>query len=153
MVNDFVEIRSGRVVNVAFDCYIFVDKAYDNSEVIQRVINLIGDYMDIRRHVMGENIFLGDLEKEISKLDGVVNLIALRCYNKVGYGYSDSLMDQTMIDFTSCTDMEMMAPLGGQMFENEVDLMDSDKTLYSTIDSMFEIKYLSKDVRVFTKPY
>lgn len=152
MVNDFVEIRSGKIINVAFDCYIFVNRAYDSSEVIARVISMIKDYMDIRRHIMGENIFLGDLEKEISKLDGVVNLIALRCYNKVGEGgrYSDSVIDQTMIDYESCTDMDMMAALGGQMMENEVDLMDSDKTLYSAIDSMFEVKY-DTDIRVRTK--
>ena len=153
MVNDFVEIRSGRVINLAFDCYIFVNKAYDSSEVIQRVIELIQDYMDIRRHIMGENIFLGDLEKEISKLDGVVNLIALRCYNKVGHeeGYSDDVINQTMIDFESCSDADMYEPLGGQMMENEIDLMDSDKTLYSAIDTQFEVKYPSRDIRVFTK--
>lgn len=153
MVNDFVEIRSGKVINVAFDCYIYVNRAYDNSEVIQRVIELIKDYMDIRRHIMGENIFLGDLEKEISKLDGVVNLIALRCYNMVGRedGYSDSVMDQTMIDFENCSDLEMLEPLGGQQREHEVDLLDSDKTLYSTTDSMFEVKYPNRDIRVRCK--
>lgn len=153
MVNDFVEIRSGHIINVAFDCYIFVNRAYDASEVIQRVIGLIYNYMDIRRHIMGENIFLGDLEKEISKLDGVVNLIALRCYNRVGAssGYSDDVLNQTMIDYSLCSDMEMMEPLGGQMYENELDLMDSDKTLYGSIDAMFEVKYPNRDIRVRCK--
>lgn len=152
-VNDFVEIRSGKVINLAFDCYIYVDKAYDSSEVINRVIELIQDYMDIRKHVMGEDIFLGDLEKEISKLDGVINLIALRCYNKVGVenGYSDNEINQTMVDYTSCADMTKYAPLGGLTEENEIDLNESDKVLYSSIDSMFEVKYPSKDIRVRIK--
>lgn len=152
-VNDFIEIRSGKVINLAFDCYIYVDKAYDKSEVIQRVIELIKDYMDIRKHIMGEDIFLGDLEKEISKLDGVVNLIALRCYNKVGSndGYSDNEVNQSIVDYESCADMNRYAPLGGQQDAREIDLSESDKTLYSSIETMFEVKYPKSDIRVFVK--
>lgn len=153
MVNDFVELRSGKVINLAFDCYLFVDKAYDSSEVINRVINLITDYMDIRKHIMGEDIFLGDLEKEISKLEGVVNLIALRCYNKVGAdeGYSDNEINQSTVDHTSCASTERYSSLGGEKDEREIDLDDSDKVLYGSVDSMFEIKYPNKDVRCYVK--
>lgn len=153
MVNDFVEIRSGKIINLAFDCYIYVDKAYDSSEVINRVITLIQDYMDIRRHIMGEDIFLGDLEKEISKEDGVVNLIALRCYNKIGKqnGYSDDEINQTMVDYSSCASASRYDSLGGEMDGNEIDLNASDKVLYSAIDTMFEIKYPNKDIKIFTK--
>jgi hypothetical protein len=153
MVNDFVEIRSGKIINLAFDCYIYIDKAYDSSEVINRVINLIQDYMDIRRHIMGEDIFLGDLEKEISKEDGVVNLISLRCYNKVGAadGYSSNEIGQSTVDYTSCADMNRYAPLGGFMQDNEIDLNESDKVLYGSIDSMFEVRYPERDLRIFTK--
>lgn len=153
MVNDFVEIRSGKIINLAFDCYIYVDKAYDSSEVINRVINLIQDYMDIRKHIMGEDIFLGDLEKEISKEDGVVNLIALRCYNKVGVneGYSNDEISQSLVDKTSCADINKYEPLGGITEDNEINLDESDKVLYSAIDTMFEIKYPNRDVRIFIK--
>ena len=149
MVNDMVEIRSGKVINLAFDCYIYVDKAYDSSEVINRVINLIKDYMDIRKHVMGEDIFLGDLEKEISKQDGVVNLIALRCFNKVGEadGYSKDEINQTMVDFSSCSEANVYDSLGGYAEPNEINLNESDKTLYGAIDTMFEIKYPERDIR------
>lgn len=153
MVNDFVEIRSGKVINLAFDCYIYVDKAYDSSEVINRVINLIKDYMDIRKHIMGEDIFLGDLEKEISKQDGVVNLISLRCLNKVGVadGYSRDEINQTLVDFSNCTDGDSYAALGGYIGDNEINLAESDKVLYSAIDTMFEIKYPNKDIKVHIK--
>lgn len=152
-VNDFVEIRSGKIINLAFDCNVYIDKAYDKSEVIQRIIQHIQDYMDIRKHIMGEDIFLGDLEKEISQLDGVINLIALRCYNKVGSedGYSDDEINQSLVDLESCADMTHYNTLGGQTDENEIDLFDSDKTLYGRIDTMFEIKYPEKDIRVRVK--
>lgn len=152
-VNDFVEIRSGKVINVAFDVNVYIDKTYDKSEVIARIIELIRNYMDIRKHIMGEDIFLGDLEKEISKLDGVINLIALRCYNKVGSsdGYSDDKITQSTVDESSCYERERVEKLGGDADENEIDLSESDKVLFSSIDSMFEIKYPNKDIRVRIK--
>lgn len=150
-VNDFVEIRSGKVINVGFDVNVYIDKAYDKSEVVKRIIELIQDYMDIRRHFMGEDIFLGDLEKEISKLDGVVNLVSLRCVNKTGEGYSSEVINQTTVDQNMCTNIERAESLGYDTSELEVDLLDSDKTLYSSIDTMFEIKYPSRDIRCRAK--
>jgi hypothetical protein len=126
-------------------------KAYDKSEVVKRIIELIQDYMDIRRHFMGEDIFLGDLEKEIAKLDGVVNLVSLRCVNKTGDGYSNEIINQTTVDQNICTNIERAESLGYDASELEVDLLDSDKTLYSSIDTMFEIKYPSRDITVRNK--
>ena len=83
---------------------------------------------------MGEDIFIGDLEKEISKLDGVQNLIDLRCYNKVGDGYSETQIPQQMVS-------------DGDTFTNEVDLRESDKTLFSEAGCMFEIKY-ANDIKI-----
>ena len=151
-VNDFVEIRSGRVINLAFDINVFVDKAYDTSEVISRVISLVREYMDVRRHFMGEDIYLGDIEKEISKLDGVINLTSLRCYNKVGStnGYSDDEITQSTIDKTSCYEIERAKKLGEGLSDNEIDLSASDKVLYGSVDTMFEVRYAS-DIQVRIK--
>ena len=138
-------------MNLGFDVNVYVDKTYDKSEVVKQIIELIQNYMDIRKHLMGEDIFLGDLEKEIAKLDGVINLISLRCVNKTGEGYSDSLVNQTTVDQTDCVATNANDSLGDLSGELEVDLQDSDKTLYSSLDTMFEIKYPSKDIKVRVK--
>ena len=137
MLTDFIEIRSGRIINISFEVDVYIDKTYDNSEVSKRIIETIRDYMDIRRHQMGEDIFIGDLEKEISKLDGVQNLIDLRCYNKVGNGYSDTQITQQMVS-------------DGDNFTEEIDLQESDKTLFSEAGCMFEVKY-PNDIQVNVK--
>lgn len=148
MVNDFVEIRSGRIVNVGFEVDIFVYNSYDKSEVSKRVIDLIVDYMDVRKHQMGEDIFLGDLEKEISKLDGVQNLIELRCYNNVGDGYSDTPITQSLITNNECysANLDNLEDAG-----NLIDLRLSDKVLYGELGVMYEIKYPNNDVVVNVK--
>lgn len=139
MINDFVEIRSGRIINIAFEIDIYVEKSYDKSEVSKRIIELVRDYMDVRKHQMGEDIFIGDLEKEISKLDGVQNLIELRCYNKVGDGYSDTQISQQLVTNTDNTNSS-----------DEIDLRESDKTLFSEAGSLFEVKY-PNDIQIRIK--
>lgn len=148
MINDFIEIRSGKVVNVAFDIDVFIEKSYEKSEVVKRIIELVSDYMDISKHMMGDTYFIGDLEKEISKLDGVENLIELRCYNKVGEtdGYSDSEITQDLIDINDCCYDEYSE--SDSNFDRRIDLKKSDKMLYSEANSMMEVKYVNKDIKV-----
>lgn len=151
MINDFVEIRSGKIFNIAFEVDVFVDKTYDKSEVVKRLIDLIEDYMDVRHHNMGEDIFLGDLEKEISKLDGITNLIELRCYNKVGssQGYSDDEVSQELVDINDCNYSEYNE--SDSNYDNRIDLKASDKVLISESNSLFEVKYPSTDIRINVK--
>ena len=148
MINDIVEIRSGKIINVSFDVDVYINKAYDKSEVSKRIIELVTEYMDVRKHMMGEDIFLGDLEKEISMLDGVQNLIALRCYNKVGNAYSNTETTQPLVGSAPCDVMpyDYSAPS-----DRRIDLSLSDKTLYAETNSMFEIKYPEKDIVVSVK--
>ena len=77
-INDFVEIKSGKIINLQFDIDLFVDKNYAIGPVVNEVVDKVVNYMDINKHEIGEDIFVGDLEKEISKTDGVLNLIDLR---------------------------------------------------------------------------
>lgn len=153
MINDFVEIRSGKIINLAFEAEIYVDKTYDKGEVTKRVIDLIYDYMDIRKHRMGDDVFVGDIEKEISKLDGVQNLVALRVYNKFGmvYGYSNSQISQEFVTIDACDLSTLDENTDVQSRENEIDLKKSDKMLFTEANSMFEIKYKNKDIKVIVK--
>lgn len=152
MINDFVEIRSGKVINLAFEVEIYADKSYDRSDVVRRVIDTVYNYMDIRRHRMGDDIFVGDIEKEVSKLDGVQNLVSIRVYNKVGSlsGYSDSAITQELVSNNKCDGIDVVTS-DAQSDENEVDLKKSDKMLFTEAHSMFEIKYKNKDIKVIVK--
>ena len=151
MINDMVEMRSGKIINLAFDVDIFVDKTYDKGEVVKRVIDLIYDYMDVRKHKMGEDIFVGDIEKEISKLDGVQNLIELRVYNKVGShdGYSDNESTQEIMSYDECG--KLYDEERNDLSDRRIDLKKSDKILFTESNSMFEVKYKEKDIRVNVK--
>ena len=102
---------------------------------------------------MGEDIFLGDLAKEISKLDGVINLIRMKVYNKVGNdgdnAYSEDEITQTLVDTSACAKEDYDDI--GLNFDRQVDLDDSDQILFSDTNSMFEIKYKNTDIIVGVK--
>ena len=111
---------------------------------------MIYDYMDIRRHMMGEDIYIGDLQKELSKLDGVENLASIRIFTKVGSdaGSSDDASTQQMVDYTACNYDDYEEYESETTGENEIDLRKSDYTLFSEANSMFEIKYKNNDIKV-----
>ena len=145
MINDFVEIKSGRIINLGFDVDAIVDKNYNKTDVVQKIISTIKEYMDINRHNMGEEIYVGDLEKEISKVDGVLNLIDLRVFNITEAGYSNTQIGQSVSVYYADGEGDAV---DGKML---VDLDVTDGILYNDGDSMMEIKNPSHDIRVRLK--
>jgi len=145
MINDFVEIKSGRIINLEFEADIIIDKNYNSSDVVSNVINTIKNYMDINSHMMGEEIYIGDLEKEISKVDGVINLIDLSIYNITSNGYSSTQISQPTVEF----DSNSVSIISEN--EEKIDLDATDGILYNDGDCMMEIKNPSINIRIRVK--
>lgn len=141
MINDYIEIKSGRIINLSFEADLIVDKNYNKADVLRSAINTIKDYMDVNKHLMGEEIYVGDLQKEIGKIDGVINLISLKVFNETGSDYSKSTVSQEVI------------PVEEEEGDGryEVDLEATDGILYNEGDTMMEIKYPEKDIRIRIK--
>jgi hypothetical protein len=142
-LNDFVEIKSGRIINISFEVDVFVDKNYNPGDVVKNIINTIKDYMDIKKRYIGEDIFVGDIQKEVSKVDGVLNLIDLRVYNEYGKNYSSVMTPQQIKQFDGYGDKEEN--------RDEIDLSASDYILITESDSIFELKFPETDIKVRVK--
>ena len=148
MINDFIEIKAGRIINLSFEIDCYVSKSFNGADVVTNIINKVTEYMNPDKHQMGDDIFLGDLEKEISLLDGVVNLIDLRVYNEFGNQYSPTQTTQQIKEDTEC-----FGTTAGEISINrsEIDLDASDHILFSENDTMMEIKYPEQNIRVRIK--
>ena len=129
MVNDYIEIKDGKIFNLAFDIDIYIENLADN-QIANSVINIVKNYMDINNYEMNQDVFLGRLEKEILNANGVINIIGIKVYNKTGGLYSNNAIPQDILDTNT----------------GEINIINN--TIYSTEDSMFEIKYPEKDIRV-----
>jgi hypothetical protein len=136
MINDYIEIKAGNIINLSFDVDVVIDKNYNKNDVISAIISKIEDYMNINHHIMGEEIYVGDLQKEIGKIDGVINLITLKITNKHGGDWSDDLITQETYK---------------EGDDDIVDLEASDWILYNDGNSMMEIKNPDEDIRIRIK--
>jgi len=135
MLNDYVAIADGQIVNLGFEFDLLVEKDYPQSQIISNVINNVKDFMDINKHHMGENIYLGQLIENVNNVGGVTNVIDIRVFNKVGEGkYSMNEIEQPYVDTTTRQ------------------IMVSDEyTLFGNPKSMFEVRFPEKDIRIRVK--
>lgn len=138
-INDYIEIRSGRIYNIKVMVDLFIDKNYNSADVIKNVITSIVDYFDVNKRDMGEDIFVGDLEKEITLTDGVISLIKLRIMKGAG-GDECPLPEKNQDD--GC-DADVQA--------REIDLDAIENVLYADYNSMYQILQPSTDVLIRCK--
>ena len=152
-INDYIEIKSGRIYNIGLGIDVFIDKNYNPANVITNIINAVKEYFNVNNHEMGDDIFLGDLEKEITLLDGVVSLIDLRVYKIWNGRYSPDKCPLPALMESSACDTPITEPfntLDGSESE-QIDLMAVDKVLYGDYNSMYEIKNPTFDIQVKCK--
>ena len=131
-VNDYVEINDAKIFNLAFEIDVYVTNTADN-QIANSIISLVTEFLDINTHEMNQDIFLGRLQKQILNANGVINVIGIKVFNKVGDQYSTNTVTQPIINTTT----------GEIKIENN--------TIYSTQNSMFEIKYSEKDIKVLLR--
>ena len=135
MINDYVEVTNGRIINLGFQVDLMIDKKQPQGQIISQVISDIQTYMDINKYEMGDNIYLSSLIETINNVGGVLNVIDLRVYNKVGQGkYSPNEISQPYSDVNT----------------RQVDI-STDYTLFGEPISMFEIKDPGIDIIVRVK--
>ena len=135
MLNDYIEVTNGNVYNLGFEIDLFVDKQFSQSEVISETITTIVDYFNIQNWGMGDNIYIAQLIEQINNVSGVLNVVDLRIYNKVGEGrYSSNEVPQPYISEET----------------RQIDLL-GEYTLFGDPVGMFEIKFPEKDVTVRVK--
>lgn len=130
MINDYVQITNGRIVNLGFEIDLFIDKKIPSSQIISTVISNVQSYMDINKFQMGDNIYISPLIELINNVGGVMNVLDIRVFNKVGQGiYSVNEISQPYLDDNT----------------RQIDLTD-DYTIFGEPTTMFEIKVPTKDI-------
>lgn len=152
-INDYLMMKSGKIYNIGLLLDVFISKTYDAPTVMGNIIDTVREYMSISNHNMGEDIFLGDLQKEINTLDGVIAMINLEAYNIVGGDYSDDTYPgKTVEDNAVCSQPSdiVFKVSGSNANAHRIDIADTDNVLLSDYNSMFEIKY-DNDIQIRCK--
>lgn len=142
MLNDYVIISDGRIINLSFELDLFVDKSYNEAEIINNVIQNVRAYFDVNQWDMGESVYLGKLTESVNNVGGVINVTDIRVYNEVGGDYSLNEISQAYTDTPTL--------VGTNNNTRQIDLTE-DYALFGEHKTMFEIKYPTRDIRIRVK--
>jgi hypothetical protein len=135
MMNDYVQITDGKIINLSFEIDLYIDKKQPQAQIISEVINNVTTYLDVNKYDMGDNVYLSPMIETINNVGGVLNVIDVRVYNKVGEGkYSLNEISQPYLDTET----------------RQIDI-SGEYTLFGEPTSMFEIKYPTTDIMVRVK--
>lgn len=133
MINDYIDIVSGQVIDMGLELDIIIDKNVNKTDVIRNTINKTISYFAIEKRKMGDPLFLGDLLKEIGDESGVVNVIDIRVFNLLGGEYSLSEVSQSYKD-----------PVTRE-------IQQSDMTIFMKSNQIYQIRFPNKDIKVRVK--
>ena len=133
MLNDYISVGSAKVIDLGFTIDLIIKQSSNQGEVVTNVITKVGDYFDVDRSEMGVDVSLGSLRALIMEQAGVINIVDVKVFNKVGGEYSQSISTQPYIPQTN----------------REIQLIDD--TIYAQPNEILQIRIPDKDIAVRIK--
>jgi hypothetical protein len=133
MLNDYLDIESGEVIDLGLEIDLVVNKNESQSDVLKETVKTITGFFAIDKRKMGDPLFVGDLKKEIGNVSGVINVVDVRIFNKIGGKYSSAEVSQTYKDNIS------------------KEILQSDSTIYMKSNQICQIRFPQTDIKVRVK--
>jgi len=136
MINDYVEINDGKVVNLQVEVDLYVNKDFNVNEIKANCIAMVADFMDINKWEMNQNIYISQITDILREVPGVINVVDIRFFNMESGGYSSTLCSQA-------TGNRTITNAGG--FRTQIEYIDN--SIFGSPLAMWEIKNTSSDIR------
>jgi hypothetical protein len=133
MINDYIEIANGQVIDLGLDVDLMIDKNENPTDVIKETIKTATSFFSIDKRKMGDPLFIGDLMREIGAIGGVINVVDLKVFNKIGGNYSSSEVSQSYKDSAT------------------KEIQQIDMTIFMQSNQIFQVRFPNSDIRVRTK--
>ena len=133
MINDYLDIVSGEVIDLGLEVDVMIDKNQNQTEVLRDIITRITAYFSIDKRKMGDPLFVGELMSDITNVSGVVNVVEIKVFNKTGGEYSSS---EVSVGYKVAATKEI-----GQ----------TDMTIHMKSNQIFQIRFPNKDIKIRVK--
>ncbi len=133
MINDYIDIQSGEVVDLGLEIDLLLDKNINQTDILKEVVTQSSSFFSIDKRKMGDPLFVGELQKEISNISGIVNVVDLRVFGKTGGEYSVAEVSQGYSD------------------EETKQILQSDSTIFMKSNQIFQIRFPNKDIKIRVK--
>jgi hypothetical protein len=133
MLNDYIDIQSGEVIDMGLEIDLVINKNENSVDILKSVIEKATSFFSITKRKMGDPLLVGDLEREIGNVSGVMNVVDIRVFNKIGGNYSSAEVAQSYAD------------------DYTKEIEQSDNTIYMKSNQIFQIRFPNSDIRIRTK--
>jgi len=133
MMNDYIVVGSANVIDLSVETSLIVESSINPGEVVANVITKISDYFSVDKMEMGKDLSVSALRGNIQKQIGIITVVDLKVYNKVGDGYSESVTSQPYINPST----------------REIGLIDD--TVFAQPDEILQIRMPQKDIVIRVK--
>lgn len=131
MLNDYIEITDGKIINLSFLFNIYADPNLNKNELASEIIEKTYEYLNVENREMGDNIHITKLETIIGNIPGIISIPSYSVFNVVGGTYSLNTISQPLLDEST----------------REIDLLGQN-TLFCNDDEMFEVKNKNTDIKI-----
>ena len=128
-----MDIESGEVVDLGLEIDLLLDKNINQTDILKDVVTQASSYFNIENRKMGDPLFVGELQKSISGISGIVNVVDLRVFGKIGGEYSSAEVSQGYVD------------------ETTKEISKSDSTIFMKSNQIFQIRFPNKDIKIRVK--
>jgi hypothetical protein len=133
MLNDYVSVDTGKVIDLAFEIYISIAKNTNQNSIISDVVTKVSDYMLPQNREFGEDVLISEIKSLIQNTEGVVNISDVKVFNRVGGKYSTSQTAQKYQDSTT----------------KQIKLIDD--VIYAQPTEFYQIRFDNLDIGVRVK--
>ena len=130
MINDYIDIIDGEVIDMSLDISVTIDKNENPTDIMRSIISGTTSYFDISKRKMGDPLFIGDLQRMVGQISGVINVTEIKVYNQIGGQYSSSEVAQNYVDPVT----------------KEIQQLDS--TIFMKRNQIYQIRFPNSDIRV-----
>jgi hypothetical protein len=133
MLNDYLDVVSGEVIDLGLEIDIVVDKNENQTDIVKQVVSGTTEFFNVMKRKMGDPLFIGDLKRMIGNVVGVVNVIDVRVFNLIGGKYSSAEVSQSYKN-----------PVTKEILQNEM-------MIYMKSNQIYQIRYPSSDIKIRIK--
>jgi hypothetical protein len=130
MLNDYLDIVSGEVIDLGLEIDLMVNKNENKTDILKQVVSTTTEFFKANKRKMGDPLFVGDLIREIGDVQGIINVVDIRVFNKVGGKYSSSEVSQSYSN------------------PSTKEIQQNNMVVYMKSNQIYQIRYPSSDIRI-----
>jgi len=140
MINDYVEINDGYVINFGINASVLISYSYNASEVRANIITALQNYFNINLWQMNEKLYIAEITDIIMNLPGVLNVIDVTITNITGGAYSNIRSSQAA--------GQSITTVGSNLTYTE--MIPINNEILSGPNTILELRFPNQDITVNT---